>query len=121
MANLKEMFDRAKSASDDLARLKNEIETLYDSGVEEDLAKAVELSDSLPAATKKADDLNKLYASMRDADSVASNAGALFVNSNPEEEDDENEDGKVKTLADFNALTPVERLAFINAGGRVQD
>ena len=36
-----------------------------------------------------------------------------------EEENEEGEDGKVKTRADFNALTPVDRLAFINAGGTI--
>lgn len=120
MANLKQYFDNAKTASADLATLKNEIETLYNSGNEEDLAKAVELSDSLDAATKKANDLNKLYISMRDAEDVSGSAAPLFV-SDPGEDDEEDETGKVKTLAEFNDLAPRARLAFAKAGGRIEN
>lgn len=122
MANLKEIFDNAKAASDDLARLKNEIETLYNSGSEEDLAKAVELSDSLDAATKKANDLNKLYLSMRDADNHQASAASLFVNDEgtPEEDAAPAEKNELTREA-FKNLKPTERLEFINRGGKLID
>lgn len=121
MANLKELFDNAKAASDDLARLTNEIKTLYNSGSEEDLAKAVELSDSLDAATKKANDLNKLYLSMRDADQQQADAASLFVNDEGTPEEPEAADKNELTRAEFNNLTPSERIAFAKRGGKLTE
>lgn len=119
--NLKQLFDNAKSASDDLARLTNEINTLYNSGSEEDLAKAVELSDSLDAATKKANELNKLYLSMRDAENQQADAASLFVNDEGTPEETEAAEKNELTRAEFNNLTPSARLAFAKRGGKLTE
>jgi hypothetical protein len=119
MAQLKQIFDQAKSASDDLAALKNEIETLYNSGSEEDLAKAVTLSDSLDAATKKANDLNKLYLSMRDADNTATSAASLFVSDPESPEEEAAESVKPITRGEFKALTAVEREKAVKSGVKI--
>lgn len=120
MANLKELFDQAKAASDDLAKLKNEIDTLYNSGSEEDLAKAIELSDSLDETAKKAADLNKLYLSMRDAEQHQADAASLFVNEEGTPEPEPVEKTQL-TRAEFNALNPRERLAFAKRGGKLTE
>ena len=119
MANLKEFFDNAKAASDDLAKLKNEIQTLYNSGSEEDLAKAIELSDSLDAATKKANDLNKLYLSMRDADQQQADAASLFVNDEGTPEEPAPVEKKDLTRKEFFALSPVERAKAVKSGVKI--
>lgn len=119
--DLKKYFDRAKADSDEVTRLQNELDTEFNLGTDEGIQKAIDLQPALETAIKTADASNKVYISMRDAANLSGNAAALFVSGNPDEEDEDGEDDKVKTLANFNALSPVERLAFINAGGRVQD
>lgn len=119
--DLKKYFDRAKADSDEVTRLQNELDTEFNSGTDEGIQKAIDLQPTLEAAVKAAAESNKLYLSMRDAANLTGNAASLFVSGEPEEDEEGAEDDKVKTLAEFNALSPSERLAFINASGRVQD
>lgn len=119
--DLKKYFDRAKADSDEVTRLQNELDTEFNSGTDEGIQKAIDLQPALEAAVKAAEASNKVYLSMRDAANLTGNAASLFVSGNPDEEDEDGEGGKVKTLAEFNALSPRERLAFAKAGGRIQD
>lgn len=120
--DLKKYFDRAKADSDEVTRLQNELDSLFNNGTDEGIQSAIDLQPALEAATKKAGESNKLYLSVRDAANLSGNAASLFVNSNPEDED-ENGDGdeKVMSLAAFNALSPKARLSFSKAGGRIEN
>jgi hypothetical protein len=119
--DLKKYFDRAKADSDEVTRLQNELDTQFNLGTDEGIQKAIDLQPMLEAAVNSAQASNKVYLSMRDAANLTGNAAALFVSNPEEDEEDETEGGKVKSLAEFNALTPKERLTFSQAGGRLVD
>lgn len=120
MTDLKLYQDRKRAADEEVIRLKSEIDTLSNSGSDEDLQKAIEMLPALEEANTKANEAGRLYSTMREAN-IHATAASLFVSNDPESEEDEAEDEKVLTLAAFNALAPKERLAFSKAGGRIQD
>lgn len=117
--DLKKYFDRAKADSDEVTRLQSELDAKFNEGTDEGIQAAIDMQPALEAATKKAQESNKLYLSMRDAANKGS-AAPLFVNSDEGGDEDE-EDKKVMSLADFNALSPKDRLAFANNGGQLVD
>lgn len=117
MTDLKPYFDRAKADSDEVNRLQDELNTQFSSGTDEGIQAAIDLQPSLEAAIVKAENSNKLYLTMRNADSNTSNAASLFVSTNVEEE---HEDEKKMTLAAFNAMPPRERMKFVKAGGKIE-
>lgn len=116
--DLKNIYDAAKAASDAAIVLKNEVETLFNNGTDEGIQAAIDKQPELEAANKKADEMNKLYLAMRDADKVNSNAAALFVSDAQDEAD--GHDDKVMTRATFESLSPVARAEFLRGGGTVQ-
>lgn len=116
--NLKPYYDAALAADAEKQQIMADMDAAFNEGTEEGKAKALELRPALDAAKVKAEEANKLYASMRDASANGTSAPSKFVSDQTEPQV---EDDKVKTLAEFNALTPAERLAFSKAGGRVID
>lgn len=117
MTDLKPYFDRAKADSDEVTRLQNEVNTLFNNGTDEGIQAAIDLQPTLEAAVAKAEASNKLYVSMRNADNNASNAAALFVTENS---NDEREDEKKMSLAAFNAMPPSDRMKYVKAGGKIE-
>jgi len=118
MTDLKPYFDRAKADSDEVIRLQNEVNTLFNNGTDGGIQAAIDLQPQLEAAVIKADGSNKLYVSMRNADNATGSAASLFV-SEKGSEDDEGE--KTMTLAAYNDLPPKERMKFVRAGGKLVD
>ncbi len=119
--DLKKYFDRAKADSDEVTRLQNELDTEFNSGTDEGIQKAIDMQPTLETAVKAAEASNKVYISMRDAANLTGNAASLFVSGDPEEDEEDAEGEKVLSLAEYNALHPRERLAFAQAGGRIQN
>lgn len=118
MTDLKPFFDRAKADSDEVIRLQNELNTLFNNGTDEGIQAAIDLQPALDTATEKAAQSNKLYISMRNADNASSTAASLFVaETNTQEE--VQEETKPLTLAAFNALDPRDRLKYVRAGGLI--
>ena len=117
MTDLKPYFDRAKADSDEVTRLQNELNAQFNSGTDEGVQAAIDLQPALEAAIIKAEQSNKLYLTMRNAENNTSNAASLFVSANDEEEQ---EDEKKITLAAFNALPPRERMKFVKADGKIE-
>ena len=117
MTDLKPYFDRAKADSDEVTRLQNELNAQFESGTDEGVQAAIDLQPTLEAAIIKAEQSNKLYLTMRNADNNTSNAASMFVSANT---DDVREDKKKLTLAAYNALPPKERLKFAQNGGKLE-
>lgn len=117
--DLKVYFDRAKADSDEVTRLQNEVDTLFNNGTDEGIQSAIDLQPALEAAIKKANESNKLYLSMRDAANTSGNAAALFV-STPEQPEEPEKD-KVVNRAAFFAMQPAAREAFLKSGGKVTE
>lgn len=117
MTDLKPYFDLAKADSDNVTRLQNELNAQFNSGTDEGVQAAIDLQPALEAAIIKADQSNKLYLTMRDAESNTSNAASLFVSANVEEEHEE--ENKL-TLAAYNSLSPADRLKFAKSGGKLE-
>jgi hypothetical protein len=121
MPNLKPYFDAALVADAEVKRIMNEMDTLFNDGTEDGKKKALELRPALDEAKAKAKEANDLYASMRDASAESDNASSLFTApADPAIQTDASA-SKTKTLADFNAMSPRDRLAFAKAGGKVTD
>lgn len=116
--NLKPYYDAALAADAEKQTIMAEMDAAFNEGTEEGKTKALELRPALDAAKVKAEEANKLYASMRDASANSTSAPSKFVS----DQTDAEESGKnVKTFAEYQALTPKERLAFSKAGGRIQN
>jgi hypothetical protein len=79
---------------------------------------------ALDQAQHKAEEANQLYASMRDASLVNDSMASLFTTPpDPASNDPDSKEGSPKVMkrADFNARSPKDRLAFVNAGGTIED
>ncbi len=117
--NLKQYYDNAKNASDAAIVLKNQVDELFNNGTDEGIQGAIDLQPQLEAANKRADEANKLYLAMRDADAVGSNAAALFVAADEKQAASEDGGEKRMTRAAFQALSPAARVDFLNTGGKI--
>jgi len=117
--DLKVYFDRAKADTDEVTRLQNEVDTLFNNGTDEGIQAAIDMQPALEAVVVKASASNKLYISMRDAANTSGNAAALFV-ATPEQPEEPEED-KVANRADFSAMKPAQREAFLKRGGKVTE
>lgn len=117
--NLKPYYDAALAADAEVQSIMSQMDAAFNEGTEEGKSKALELRPKLEEAQNAAKEANQLYSSMRDASNTTDNSAARnFV---PDPAAPSAETGKVKTLAEYNALHPRERLAFAQAGGRIEN
>jgi len=122
MPNLKPYYDAALKADEDVKRILAEMDAAFTEGTEEGKKKALELRPALDEAKTKAEEANKLYASMRDASLINDSMASLFTTPpDPAANDQKDDSPKVMKLSDFQALKPKDRLAFSKSGGMVQD
>jgi len=122
MPNLKPYYDAALAADAKVKQILSEMDTAFNEGTDEGKKKALDLRPALEEAKTKAEEANKLYASMRDASLVNDSSAALFTTPpDPANDPKKDESPKVMKLSDFRALTPKARLAFSKAGGAVED
>lgn len=123
MPNLKPYYDAALSADAEVKRILAEMDAAFNDGTEDGKRKALELRPALDTAQKQAEDANELYISMRDASLVNDNTAALFsAPADPAENSDkkgEPSDRVTMSLAEYNAMSPRDRLAFAKRGGRL--
>lgn len=117
MTDLKSLYDAALAAEENVKSLKNQMIEALNEGTEEGKTRARELRAQLDAAKQEAEEANQFYVSAREAEQIASNPAAKFV---PNPEQPEPAEKQVMSLADFNQLTPRERLAFSKAGGKLE-
>ena len=122
MPNLKPYYDAALAADADVKRILNEMDAAFNEGTDEGKEKALALRPMLDEAKTKAEEANKLYASMRDASLVNDSMAALFTTPpDPAKDDQTDANPKVMKLPEFRALSPKDRLAFSKAGGKIED
>ena len=123
MPNLKPYYDAALAADAEVKRILNEMDAAFNEGTDEGKEKALALRPTLDEAKTKAEEANKLYASMRDASLVNDSMAALFTTPpDPAANDDQKDESpKVMKLSDFQTLIPKDRLAFVKAGGKIED
>lgn len=121
MPNLKPYYDAALAADAEVKRILAEMDAAFNDGTEDGKRKALELRPALDMAQKQAEDANELYISMRDASLVNDNTAALFSTpADPAKESDRvSPDRETMSLAEYNAMSPRDRLAFAKRGGRL--
>mgnify|MGYP001209282156 CR=1 FL=1 len=121
MLDLKPFQDAVRMADDEVKRVANDINALFIMGTDEAKNSALALQETLDTAQAKYDAAAKLYESMKKSSQpsdVAQNFVPVSTTSpTPEAEAPKN----VMTLAEYNALSPVDRLAFAKRGGKLQD
>jgi hypothetical protein len=122
MPNLKPYYDAALAADAKVKQILSEMDTAFNEGTDEGKQKALDLRPALEEAKTKAEEANKLYASMRDASLINDSSAALFTTPpDPAGNDQKDESPKVMKRSDYQALTPKARLVFSKAGGRLED
>ena len=121
MLNLKPYLEAAQAADTEKTRIANEIDALFNDGTAEGKKKALELRPALDEAKSQAEQANQMYVTMRDASLVNDNAAALFTPADPAATDQKETDSKVMKVSEYRALSPRERLAFAQAGGKLED
>jgi len=123
MPNLKPYYDSALAADAEVKRILAEMDVAFTDGTEEGKEKALSLRPALDEAQKKAEEANKLYASMRDASLVNDSAASLFTTPpDPAATTTANEKGSpVMKRVEFDALSPARRMKHMKAGGIVED
>ena len=123
MPNLKPVYDAALKADEEVKRILIEMDAAFAEGTEEGKLKALELRPALDEAKTKAEEANRLYASMRDASLVNDSMASLFSvpadSANTEE--DQSTQPKSMKRNEFHALGPAARMTFMKAGGKVED
>jgi len=130
MPNLKPYYDAALKADDEVKRILAEMDAAFNEGTDEGKKKALELRPALDEAKTKAEEANKLYASMRDASLVNDNTASLFTTppdpANQTDQENRSPGKKFITpkslrLNEYRALSPRDRLAFAKSGGQISD
>ncbi len=120
MPNLKPYYDAALAADEEVKRILNEMDAAFNDGTPEGKEKALSLRPALDEAQKKAQEANKLYASMRDASLVNDSMASLFTTPpDPASNDQKDDSPKVINRAGLQALSPTARMSFMKAGGKV--
>jgi hypothetical protein len=118
--DLKPLYDDAKTTSDEVQKIKNEILALYSDGTEESKEKAKGMRASLEAAGVKADEANKMYITVRDAAAKENGAASNFVPApQGKGSSGQGDDTKEMTRAEFEALDAPARMKFCKTGGKV--
>ena len=121
MLDLKPYQDAVLTADAEVKNVANQIDTLFREGTDEAKNSALALQDTLDTAQTKYDAAAKLYEAMKKS-SQPSDVAQNFVpvsqtSPTPEAEAPTN----VMTLAEYNALSPVDRLAFAKRGGKLEN
>jgi len=120
MPNLKPYYDAALAADADVKRILAEMDAAFNDGTPEGKEKALSLRPALDVAQTKAKEANQLYASMRDASLINDSMASLFtVPPDLAQQDQKDDSPKVINRAGLTALSPVARIAFFRAGGKV--
>jgi len=122
MPNLKPYYDAALAADANVKRILAEMDAAFTDGTDEGKEKALSLRPALDEAQKKAEEANRLYASMRDASLTNDSASSLFTLPPDPAANDQKDDGpKVINRAAFDAMSVSDRQKYIGAGGRIVD
>lgn len=118
--DLKPYYDSAQEAGQEVDRIMAEMDTAFKEGTEEGKEKALSLRADLDAAKERAKNATALYNSMRDGGHVSDSVARNFVPAAGAGE--AAEDGaRVMPRAEFEALNPADRMAFVKKGGRLTD
>ena len=122
MLNLKGPYDVVVAAETAWKQKAAEIAALLDQGTEEATEQALALQDSLKTLQTDYEDKKGLYDQLIQANQPG-DVSKLFVPASPSPTTPDAEDKPkgVMTRTEYNALTPVERLAFAKGGGKLQE
>lgn len=122
MLDLKGPLDVMNAAKDAWLKKAAEINSLLSQGTEEATQQALALQESLDQlqadyGTKKA-----LYDKLVQANSPGNDVAKLFVPASPTSQDnaEEAKPKNVMSLTEYKKLSPADRLAFAQSGGKLQ-
>lgn len=121
MSDFKATYDRVLQAQADRDVIVNEIEAAMAKGTPEGDSEALALQERFDEAQKKVVDLETMYTNMQ-AVAKAGKINAQFVpvSSTTNEAIQEEAKPKVLNMADYNKLSPRERLEFAKSGGKLE-
>ena len=120
MLDLKGPYDAVNAADAKLKAQAEIIASLLAEGTDEATAQALALQDSLDTLQADYDRKLGLYQSMVKAN-APSDVAKLFVPASPTTSEEEEKPKNVMKLAEFQNLTPSERMRFVKAGGTCED
>ncbi len=122
MSDFKATYDRVLQAQAERDVIVNEIETAMALGTPEGDENALAMQPKLDAAQKKVVDLEAMYTNMQAIAKAGKIAGQFVPVSNTTNEPiQEGKGPKVLNMADYNKLSPRERLEFAKSGGTLEE
>lgn len=120
MLDLKPYQDAVLTADAEVKNVANQIDALFREGTDEAKNSALALQESLDIAQAKYDAAAKLYESMKKSSQPSDVALNFVPVSQTSPTPDAENPVDVMTLAEYNALSPKDRLAFAKRGGRIE-
>ena len=122
MLDLKGPLDVMNAAKDAWLKEAQEINALLSQGTEEATQQALALQETLDTLQADYEAKKALYDKLVQANSPSNDVAKLFVPASPTspEAAEESKPKDVMSLAEFNALTPRDRLAFAKRGGKIK-
>ncbi len=117
--DLKPYYDAVNTANADVQRVAHAIDALFNEGSEESKQKALEMRAALDDAQKKADDAAALYDALKKANRASTVAENFVPTSTAAAA--AAEQPSVMKRAEFEKMTPKERMAFAKANGMLED
>lgn len=119
MDSLKTLYDAVRAAEEKVAKILEEMKTAFDEGTEEGVRRAMELRPALDEAKAEADEANRLYCSVRDAEVDGDSPARKFVP--VEGAVDGKGERKILLRRDFEQLSASERMEFVLNGGLIEE
>lgn len=120
MADLKPHYDRLIAAQANVQSIINQIDAAMQKATPEGEAEALALAPQLDGALEQRDQAQKFYVALQKA-STGPNVQAQFVPVSAPQTGDEPEERKTLTLAEYNNLSPKQRLAFAKGDGQISE
>lgn len=121
MTDLKPYYDRVLNAQAAVQAVVNQIDAAMKLGTKEGEDQALGLEAELDAATAAAESAQKFYNKLLNATKTSNVVQNFVPITDTQNDPDEKPEGvKVMSLAEYNALSPKDRLTFAESGGKLQ-
>lgn len=118
MSQLKPLYDAVMAAEGKVQKVMQQMLDAFNSGTEEGKTQALDLRAELDAAKLEAEQANQVYVSARDAGAGedANAAARKFV---PVNKETGKSQAKEMKRADFEALSPADKMDYVMNGGLI--
>jgi hypothetical protein len=119
MSQLKPLYDAVMAAENKVKAVMQQMLDAFNSGTEEGKTQALDLRAELDAAKLEAEQANQVYVSARDAGDSMESVNAAARKFVPVNEKTGKSQSKELKRADFEALSPADKMDYVMNGGLI--